>query len=76
MKVEAFKCDSCSTIMQNKEAGFEFRGNVAYLDGGGLIGNNLDGDKVIKLVHYCTSCTIRILGLQHKATIRQSGELL
>lgn len=72
MKVEAFKCDGCETLMNGKESGFAFDGNVSWLDGGGLIGNNIAVDgKVNRTLHYCTGCTIRILGLQHKAQPRE-----
>lgn len=71
MKVEAYKCDCCETLMKNKEDGFEFFGNVNYLGGGGLIGNNIDEEgQVYRTLHYCIPCTIRILGLQHKAQAR------
>lgn len=71
MKVEAFKCDSCTGLMTGTE-GYTIRGNISYLDGHSLVDKNIQQiesghDVVVKETHLCQKC---ILGtLQIKASV-------
>jgi hypothetical protein len=70
-------CDRCNKLLSCGEDGFAFLGNVHAIGdhtkdfiGGGLIGNNLEGSTlgddavVFNVTHYCTKCTIDVLGIK------------
>jgi len=64
MKVEVYKCDNCSKLIQDTE-GYIIQGNITFLHGGGLVGNNFDENGTcVNETHYCTNCLLKALYLQ------------
>ena len=69
------RCDGlgCGCVI-SPDTGFAILGNIHKVGkptndrhfecvGGGLVGNNLNGDDMVtKVVYYCESCMIKILG--------------
>jgi hypothetical protein len=64
MKVESWKCDRCEKHITDPKTGYAILGNILYLNGGGLIGNNIENDVIVREVHYCTNCMLDLLGLK------------
>lgn len=64
MKIEAFKCDKCEKVITDTD-GYCIQGNITFLNGGGLIGNNFDENGLcVKENHYCYDCLLEILYLK------------
>lgn len=71
------KCDgaTCSQVIK-PNTGFVVIGNIHKVGatkesigvfdciGGGLVGNNLEDNEVVRAQYYCESCMVRVLGLK------------
>ena len=71
------KCDgaTCNQVIK-PDTGFAVIGNIHKVGatkesigafdciGGGLVGNNLEDNEVVRALYYCESCMARVLGLK------------
>lgn len=71
------KCDgaTCSQVIK-PDTGFAVIGNIHKVGaakesigvfdciGGGLVGNNLEDNEVVRAQYYCEACMARVLGLK------------
>lgn len=61
MKIEAYSCDRCNKVITDTD-GYIVSGNITFLNGGGLVGNNIAEDGTIaRENHYCIKCLKDIL---------------
>ena len=63
MKITAYKCDDCDTLIDDMK-GFTFYDGVTYLNGDIIISNN-EGER-----HYCKLCTAKRFGMTIESKYR------
>jgi hypothetical protein len=64
--VEIIKCDLCNKLhLRDSETFALVSGNITIGMGGGVVGNNIENDKVINTSCFCyPDCLVKALGLQ------------